>query len=73
MSAVSSETDGENLGILVIFICAAFPVSVVIEGINDTISEVLIVGVCVDSGLLGHLVFIETNETDGLPEFSPVA
>jgi len=56
----------------VVFICVALPMLVVIEETDDVVSETLVVKVCVVSGLAVLLTFIDSNETDGVPEFSPI-
>ena len=61
--------DDEIFEISVIFMCAAFPVFAVIEEIDDIISEVLAVDVCVVSGLAALFAFIDNNGTDRVPEF----
>ena len=60
--------DDEILEISVVFIC----VFVVIEVTDDVVSETLVVNVCVVSGLAALLTFIDNNETDSVPEFSPI-
>ena len=46
---------------------------VVIEETDDVVSETLVVvKVCVVSGLAVLLTFIDSNKTDGIPEFSPI-